>query len=106
MYTPEPMVQRITKAKYPHSRPEEVNLNHHSVKDEFSGAFQLLVLVFCQDHCLLFLSDLGFQLCPLLIGFASHQKLHLDAKACKVTNNLKEVQGKCHLNAMIVITCL
>jgi hypothetical protein len=45
-------------------------------------------------------------LCPLLIGFASHQKLHLDAKACKVTNNLKEVQGKCHLNAMIVITCL
>lgn len=86
MYTPEPMVQGITKAKHPHSRPEEVNLNHHSVKGgkHFSGAFQLLVLAFCQDRCLLFLSDLDFQLCPLIIGFASHLKLHLHAKACKV----------------------
>lgn len=96
-HTPESMMPGITKTKHPHSTPEEVILNHHCVKagKHFLWSFQLLVVVFYQDRCPLFLSDLQLEFCPLVIGFVSRPKLqlHLDAKLAKLGIDEKGKKG-------------
>lgn len=63
-----------------------MNPNHHCVEagKRFWGACQLLVLLFCQDHHILFQSYLHLEISLPTFGSASDVKLHLDEKVYKV----------------------
>lgn len=85
-YEPESAMAEKIKEPGPHSKPKEMNLNHHCAKvaEYFSGSYQLCVFVFCPEHFPLLQYDLDLGICLLIIGSVPPLTFHLNPKLKKV----------------------